>query len=156
MLDKLQIASLVMIAILPILHFLGDDYLQNTNSSILQNQVIVIPIIFSAFGSALFLIKGGLSYKAIERMISKAAVVDKYYKTKIITNTSLQSTVLFSDLTAFYGLAMYSFVFAYGHLTNNQLDTYHWVQIYAYVFIPIVSVFSIWLERRSSASRRDS
>jgi hypothetical protein len=154
MLDKLNLLSLGIIGSLMILHFLGDDCLQTTSPTILQNHIALIPTLFSTFGAALFLIKGYASYKAMERMVSRAAIVEKYYKIKIITNVTLQTMILLSDLIAFYALAMFSIVFAYGFVTTSQMEVYHSVELYALIFIPIVSIFSIWFEKRSSASMR--
>lgn len=154
LIDRLSIYSIILLSSLVILHFLGASYLQATSSPILQNQVTMVPIIFSAFGTGLFLIKGCVSYKAMEKMVSRAAIVEKYYKTKIVTNVSLQTVILFSDLTAFYALAMFSFVLADGHMTTYQKEVYDQIEFYAFIFIPAMSLVSIWLERRFSASNR--
>lgn len=128
--------------------------MQTTSSNVLQNQITVIPTLFSAFGTGLFLIKGLVSYKALEKIISRAAIVEKYYKTKMVTNISLQTVLFFSDLTAFYALAMFSFVVAGGQMTPHQKEVYDQVELYAFIFIPAMSLVSIWLERKFSASNR--
>lgn len=154
MLDRSTLYSIILLSSLVSLHFGGSYYLQNTNSQILQNQISLVPTVLAASGAGLFLIKGALSYRALERMISKAAIVGQYYKTKMITHISLQTTIIFSDLTAFFALAMFSFVVAGGQMTPHQKEVYDQVELYAYVFIPVVSLFSIWLERKFSASNR--
>lgn len=156
LIDRPTIYSLVLLVSLVSLHFGGSYYLQNTNSQILQNQISLVPTALAVAGTGLFLIKGALSYKALERMTSKAAIVGPYYKIKKITHISLQTTIIFSDLTAFFALAMFSFVISGGQITPHQKEVYDQVELYAYVFIPAVSLISIWLEKVFSASNKSS
>lgn len=72
MLDKWQVISLGVILSLPALHYGGDFYLHSMSSQTLRDHISVVPNVFAILGTALFLVKGGLSYKAIEKMISKS------------------------------------------------------------------------------------
>ena len=149
-LDKLFAWSLIIIAVLFSMHVLASEYLKTAASASLEPKVETLPVVFPAFGAGLFLVKGYVSHRLVLRIISKAATVERYYKLKIITNIFMQTTILFSDLTAAYALAMFSFFFAYGHFTTQQMQVYGWVELYALVFVPSMSLASIFLERRFS------
>jgi len=149
-LDKLVTMSLVIIVVLFSMHILASEYLKTTAPTSLEPKVETLPVIFPAFGAGLFLVKGYVSHRLVLRMRSKAATVERYYKLKIITNIFMQTTIFFSDLTAAYALAMFSFFFAYGHFTPQQVQVYGWVELYALVLVPSMSLVSILLERRFS------
>lgn len=147
--DKLIKYSLIVIAILPLMHFAGEHYLKTTPAKSLDPNVINVPVLFPTFEVSIFLVKMYFSYKMATRIISYEPIQNYPHRNlSCLTIGGLTSTIFFSDIVTAYALGMSAFAYASGHLSPQFIALEPTLTAYAYGFVPGMSLLALYLEHR--------